>query len=125
MKIKEQECRHLEKTIENERLKALNLVKQLEELNTINSQLTMQNSEYKRRLVSLDLVNLSGILNFIKKKNKLFNIKKLTDECNQLRKNLTLMTIESESRKAEVSTLNSQINILENTVKVLLQIINN
>lgn len=68
MKIKEQECRHLEKTIENERLKALNLVKQLEELNTINSQLTMQNSEYKRRLVSLDLVNLSGILNFIKKK---------------------------------------------------------
>jgi hypothetical protein len=29
------------------------------------------------------------------------------------------MTIESESRKAEVSTLNSQISILENTVKSL------
>lgn len=28
------------------------------------------------------------------------------------------MTIDSESRKAEITTLNSQINILENTVKV-------
>lgn len=42
----------------------------------------------------------------------------VTEECNQLRKNLTLMTIESESRKAEIATLNSQINILENTIRV-------
>lgn len=44
---------------------------------------------------------------------------KLTEECNQLRKNLTLMTIESESKKAEITTLNSQISILESTVKSL------
>lgn len=57
MKIKEQECKQLEKTIDTERAKTLALVKQLEELNTANTQLTMQNAEYKRRLVSLDLVN--------------------------------------------------------------------
>ena len=37
---------------------------------------------------------------------------------NQLRKNLTLMTIEAESRKAESATLSSQINKLEGTVRV-------
>ncbi len=42
----------------------------------------------------------------------------MTEECNQLRKNLTLTTIESESRKAEVTSLNSQIALLEGTVKV-------
>ena len=35
-----------------------------------------------------------------------------------MRKNLTLTTIESESRKAEVASLNSQIAHLEGTVKV-------
>ncbi len=43
----------------------------------------------------------------------------MTEECNQLRKNLTLTTIESESRKAEVTTLVSQITILEATIKVI------
>jgi len=43
----------------------------------------------------------------------------LTEECNQLRKNLTLTTIESESRKAEVTTLVSQITILEASIKVI------
>ena len=61
MKIKEQDCKQLEKTIDTERNKALMLVKQLEELNNVNSQLTIQNAEYKRRLVSLDLVNLIAI----------------------------------------------------------------
>ena len=61
MKIKEQDCKQLEKTIDTERNKALMLVKQLEELNNFNSQLTIQNAEYKRRLVSLDLVNLIAI----------------------------------------------------------------
>lgn len=56
MRIKEQDCKQLEKTIDTERNKALMLVKQLEELNNVNSQLTIQNAEYKRRLVSLDLV---------------------------------------------------------------------
>jgi hypothetical protein len=56
MKIKEQESKQLEKSIESERTKAISLIKQLEELNAINSQLTMQNAEFKRRLVSLDLV---------------------------------------------------------------------
>jgi hypothetical protein len=32
------------------------------------------------------------------------------------------MTIESESRKAEVTALNSQINIFESTVKVSLKL---
>ncbi len=63
MKIKEQDCKQLEKTIDTERNKALMLVKQLEELNNVNSQLTIQNAEYKRRLVSLDLVSLSAKLN--------------------------------------------------------------
>jgi hypothetical protein len=63
MKIKEQDCKQLEKTIDTERNKALMLVKQLEELNNFNSQLTIQNAEYKRRLVSLDLVSLSAKLN--------------------------------------------------------------
>ena len=61
MKIKEQDCKQLEKTIDTERNKALMLVKQLEELNNVNSQLTIQNADYKRRLVSLDLVNLIAI----------------------------------------------------------------
>jgi len=56
MKIKEQESRQLEKSIEFERSKAITLIKQLEELNAINSQLAMQNADFKRRLVSLDLV---------------------------------------------------------------------
>jgi hypothetical protein len=56
MKIKEQESKQLEKSIESERTKAISLIKQLEELNAINSQLSMQNAEFKRRLVSLDLV---------------------------------------------------------------------
>ncbi len=98
MKVREQENKQLEKLIDSEREKTNTFIKQLDELNILNAQLSMQNSDYKRRLISLDL---------------------LSDECNQLRKNLTLMTIESESRKAEITALNSQINILESTVKAL------
>lgn len=64
----------------------------------------MQFSEAKRKLVSLELLN---------------------EECNQLRKNLTVITIESESRKAEITTLSSQITILETTLKVkIIKLIN-
>jgi hypothetical protein len=42
----------------------------------------------------------------------------MTEECNQLRKSLTLATIETDSRKAEISQLNSQVNNLEATIKV-------
>ena len=63
MKIKEQESKQLEKSIESERTKAISLIKQLEELNAINSQLTMQNAEFKRRLVSLDLVIILHLIN--------------------------------------------------------------
>ena len=97
VKVREQEAKQLEKLIESERQKTQNYMKQIDELNGMQSHASMQNSEYKRRLVSLDL---------------------LTDECNQLRKNLTQMTIESESRKSEITALTSQINILESTVKV-------
>lgn len=74
------------------------MLRQIDELKVLNTDLTIQLSDSKRRLVSLDL---------------------LAEECNQLRKNLTMMTIESESKKAEVTTLNSQITILENTIKQL------
>ncbi|CAF0705935.1 unnamed protein product [Brachionus calyciflorus] len=98
LKLKEQEFKQMEKLLENERFKTNALIRQVDELKSSNTDLTMQLSDSKRRLVSLDL---------------------LTEECNQLRKNLTLMTIESESKKAEVTTLNSQIGILENTLKSL------
>lgn len=58
MRNKDQECRHLEKLLEAERAKTHSLMKQLEELSGANSHLTMQNSDAKRRLVTLDLVIL-------------------------------------------------------------------
>lgn len=54
--MKEEEFQNLEKLIEIERLKTTTLVKQINDLNTINIQLNMQNSEAKSRLVTLDLV---------------------------------------------------------------------
>lgn len=56
VRIKEQEYRHLEKLLDAERLKTQNLMKQLEEMSSMNSQLSLQNSEAKRRLVTLELV---------------------------------------------------------------------
>ncbi len=97
VRVREQEVKQLEKLIESERCKTQSYVKQIDELNNLQSQSCMQVSEYKRRLVSLEM---------------------LTDECNQLRKNLTQITIESEGRKSEITALMSQINILESTVKV-------
>lgn len=58
MRIKEQECKQLEKLLETERNKTCSLIRQIDELNSLNTQLTMQNSDAKRRLVSLDLVTL-------------------------------------------------------------------
>lgn len=46
----------MEKLFEAERHKTNSLIKQLDELNHLNTQLTMQNSDAKRRLVSLELV---------------------------------------------------------------------
>ncbi len=97
VRVREQEVKQLEKLIESERCKTQSYVKQIDELNNMQSQSCMQVSEYKRRLVSMEM---------------------LTDECNQLRKNLTQITIESEGRKSEITALMSQINILESTVKV-------
>ena len=54
--MKEEEFQNLEKLIEIERLKTTTLVKQINDLNTINIQLNMQNSEAKSRIVTLDLV---------------------------------------------------------------------
>lgn len=65
--MKEQECKHLEKLLEAERHKTHTLMKQLDEINSINSQLTMQNSDAKRRLVSLELV-YNYVLNLFKQK---------------------------------------------------------
>lgn len=98
IKNKDQECKQLEKLFDTERQKTGNLIKQVDELNSLNTKLSMQNSESKRRQVSVEL---------------------LTEECNTLRKNLTIATIESESRKADIAALNSQIAILDNTIKSL------
>jgi hypothetical protein len=98
MKNRENDCKQLEKLFDAERNKTSSLIKQVDELNSLNTQLSMQSSESKRRLVSVEL---------------------LTEECNTLRKNLTIATIESESRKAEIAALNSQISILDNTIKSL------
>lgn len=98
MRLKDQEYIQLERLLESERKKTSSLIQQVDELKTSNTDLSMQLSDCKRRLVSLDLI---------------------TEECNQLRKNLTSITIESESKKAECMTLNSQINILESTLKSL------
>ena len=97
LKVRDQEVKQLEKLVDSERLKTSAYIKQLDDVNNLQSQSTMQVAELKRKLVSLDL---------------------LSEECNQLRKSLTMMTIESDSRKAENTALNSQINILEATVKV-------
>lgn len=56
LRVKEQECKHLEKLLEAERMKTQNLMKQIEDLSNLNSQLSMQNTDAKRRLVSLELV---------------------------------------------------------------------
>ncbi len=56
MKVLEQENKQLEKVIESERQKTLSYMKQVDDLNNQQTTQTMQNSEYKRRLVSLDLV---------------------------------------------------------------------
>ncbi len=56
MKVREQENKQLEKLMDSERQKTISYIKQVDELNNMNSQLTMQNSDYKRRLISLDLV---------------------------------------------------------------------
>ena len=56
--VKDQEYKQLEKLYEAERHKTMTLLKQIEELNAANSQLTMQNNDSKRRLISLDLVSL-------------------------------------------------------------------
>lgn len=55
--VKDQEYKQLEKLYEAERHKTLTLLKQIDDLNTANSQLSMQNSDAKRRLISLDLVS--------------------------------------------------------------------
>lgn len=98
MRLRDQEYAQIEKLLESEKKKTSSLLHQIDELKTFNSDLSMQLSDSKRRLVSLDLI---------------------TEECNQLRKNLTTITIESESKKVECMTLNSQINILETTLKSL------
>lgn len=98
MRLKDQEYIQIEKLLESEKRKTSSLLHQIDELKTSNSDLSMQLSDLKRRLVSLDLI---------------------TEECNQLRKSLTAITIESESKKAECMTLNSQVNILETTLKSL------
>lgn len=59
LKIKEEEFENLEKLIEIERLKTTKLMNQIDDLNCINIQLNMQNSEAKSRLVTLDLVSFS------------------------------------------------------------------
>jgi hypothetical protein len=56
VKVREQENKQLEKLMDSERQKTISYIKQVDELNNMNSQLTMQNSDYKRRLISLDLV---------------------------------------------------------------------
>lgn len=61
VRVLEQENKQLEKVIESERQKTLSYIKQVDELNNQQTTQTMQNSEYKRRLVSLDLVNFSFI----------------------------------------------------------------
>ncbi|RNA12422.1 peripheral-type benzodiazepine receptor-associated 1-like [Brachionus plicatilis] len=98
LRLKDQECTQLEKLLESERKKTNSLIQQIDELKTSNTDLSMQVSDSRRRLVSLDLIN---------------------EECNQLRKNLTAVTIESESKKAECMTLTSHITILENSLKSL------
>ncbi len=57
MKIKDQEYKHLEKQLDLERQKITPLLKQLDELSALNTQLTMQNADAKRRLISLELVS--------------------------------------------------------------------
>ena len=65
--VKDQEYKQLEKLYEAERHKTLTLLKQIDDLNTANSQLSMQNSDAKRRLISLDLV--SFFLLYFKRKS--------------------------------------------------------
>jgi len=67
LKIKEEEFENLEKLIEIERLKTTKLMNQIDDLNCINIQLNMQNSEAKSRLVTLDLVSFSVFFFQIKK----------------------------------------------------------
>jgi myosin heavy subunit len=98
IRVRDEERKHVERQCDIERQKAHSLISKLEELTSSNTQLTMQIAEAKRKLVSLELLN---------------------EECNQLRKNLTVITIESESRKAEITTLSSHLNILESTLKTL------
>ncbi len=57
MKIKDQEYKQLEKQLDLERQKMTPLLKQLDELSALNTQLTMQNADAKRRLISLELVS--------------------------------------------------------------------
>jgi hypothetical protein len=59
--VKDQEYKQLEKLYEAERHKTLTLLKQIDDLNAANSQLSMQNSDAKRRLISLDLVSFFSI----------------------------------------------------------------
>ena len=51
--------KQLEKLIDSERQKTISFIKQIDELNGLNSQITMQNSDFKRRLISLDLVGVN------------------------------------------------------------------
>jgi hypothetical protein len=57
LKIKDQEYKQLEKQLDLERQKMTPLLKQLDELSALNTQLTMQNADAKRRLISLELVS--------------------------------------------------------------------
>ena len=57
LKVRDEEHKQLEKMVDMERQKNSSLISQLDELTSINTQLTMQFSDAKRKLISLELVS--------------------------------------------------------------------
>ncbi len=57
LKLKNEEVKQMEKLVEANQQKTSTLSSQLDEVNMMNSQLALQNTDAKRRIMSIDLVN--------------------------------------------------------------------